>query len=206
MRLAPVARVCLLPRVCLCLDLLHSASLSLLFCKALCAPPLLHCCPLTSFPPPRSSLVKRQAAKAHRPHLHLGAFENKSTMETPGMSLPQYKCAARTRRLHHAPRLSSRWLPFSSFTPCPCPPPPFPSPPPFPFLRTGASGVVSIRVYKGKALTAPGVEYKSVLAHPGSKARKVHVAHRRQRATPRRRAAGVPHPTFAPLTRSFSAP
>lgn len=33
--------------------------------------------------------------------------------------------------------------------------------------------MVSLRIYKGKALTAPGVEYKSVAAHPGSTARKV---------------------------------
>jgi hypothetical protein len=80
------------------------------------------------------------------------------------MSLPQYKCVVTSTgsikfysEKNHK-RTSTTLINLTTFRP---------------LVRTGASGVVSIRVYKGKALTAPGVEYKSVLAHPGSKARKV---------------------------------
>ncbi len=44
---------------------------------------------------------------------------------------------------------------------------------PLSLSRRGANDVVSLRIYKGKAIVAPGAEYKSVVAHAGSTARKV---------------------------------
>jgi hypothetical protein len=79
-------------------------------------------------------------------------FERKDSLTTPGMSLPQFKCGWWFWGLGDN-ALSSR---CASAQP-----------------RRGTNDVVSLRIYKGKAILAPGAEYKSVVAHAGSTARKV---------------------------------